>query len=140
MKRNSFKLKFLSVTLAAALLSGSAFSVWADEPGPAETSDGSVTETGITSESSETVETGSTSGSSETGTEVSASAYSETGTEVSASAGSETGSDESASGSSASSGTETTSGDSTSAETGSLQPLQSPKPEMCLSNKEKSPA
>ncbi len=65
MKRSSFKVKILSVTLTVVMLAGSALSVWADEPEPAETIDSSVMETSVTSESSE----GSTSNSSEAGTE-----------------------------------------------------------------------
>ena len=105
MKRNSFKAKFLSFTLAAALLAGSTGSAWAAEPEPAETSDSSVTETDVTSENSETVGT------------VSVSSGTENGSEGSTSAGTETGSEGSSSGSSASSGTETASGDSTYSET-----------------------
>ena len=81
MKRNSFKAKFLSFTLAAALLAGSTGSAWAAEPEPAETSDSSVTETDVTSENSETVGTVSASAGTETGSEGSASAGTETGSE-----------------------------------------------------------
>ena len=96
MKRNSFKAKFLSFTLAAALLAGSTGSAWAAEPEPAETSDSSVTETGATSESSDDVGTVSVSSGTENGSEGSASAGSESGSEGSASANSEGGSEGSA--------------------------------------------
>ena len=70
MKRNEFKVKLLSVSLAAVLLAGSAFPAWADEPGETGTIDSSVEETVVTPESGGAAETDGSSESSVTpGTE-----------------------------------------------------------------------